>query len=940
MVAGLVVFRAGRAGHGEQALAAIGEGILRAGGQADDGLVDLVGLEDRYGMAAFILPLHGAVELGVPGNRRHRGLALLGGGYAIDAEVVHLLRVGQGAELQRDGVAHGRGAHRRASVHILHADRPQTEAAGQAGEVHHGLVAHAGAEGAVVRQAGRPGDGGAVGHGVFLAGSVLPDGGVVVELQHRALPHLGDDSIGQGYVDFVAACDGCARRKVLIFVIDGVVALRFYLDSQQPARIGGGHHIAGGSADRGLGLVVGFRPGPRILDLGGLRSRDRVDLNRNRLAHLRRAADVLLRGFVIKVDAGNQLALQHSGGSGAGHSRAVVLQRYADLLAHIVGLDGIGGIGAALGHGADLPQVQAFRRRQVLRVGLGGNHVAHHGVGHAEGDGVQGELAVHRAGDGASHHAAVDALAIGANVDGLAGMLRFDLEGIVPALLDGFILAGNIPVVQHGISRHSLDRLGGRGQRHAHGRGHAVHSDPGQIRHLHGLAGVAFHRTGALVGARGLHGDRLAHVKGSRRIGRAGAHLDTVHIPDVAGSGAAGRHGGADSLSHHGEGRAQLHFLQGQRIRNGRGHVAGSPAGKIAGAGGIDLNLLVGIGSLHHIGRFGALFHTGHSPAVGSSRGGRRNHSLQNVACQRRGMIGVGIDDHHAGDLALLGHRLRQHADLLLRPLAGAGHFHADLVAHVGGGGGVSRSGAQLGAAHLVPVPLIGHRGLRRRNGRQQGIAHQRILIIELHLGQSAVGNGGGSGRRRGQSDVLAHHIAHAGADHHTGPFALIAQNGQRRSVAVQAQTAAVGRGAQPGALAVARVYGSAAQRRRAGRAAAAAGNQELAHHVAAERARLNAGPDGSLFQHGDNRTGRQRGLAGIVGAGAKAQTHPVLVAALHGRIAGLCQRGAHGRHGQQNRSQQQCDDDLLHSPYPSITAYRGGRTDRPALYTAIIHCK
>ena len=671
-----------------------------------------------------------------------------------------------------------------------------------------------------------------------------------------------------------------------------------------------------------------------------LRSRGRSDFRRNRLPHLRLVTDVLLSGFIIEVSARDFLFLQHLIGRGAGHSRAVVLQRYADLLAHIVGLDGIGGIGAALGHGADLPQVQAFRRRQVLRVGHSGDLIAHHRVGHAEGDGVQGELAVHRAGDGASHHAAVDALAIGANVDGLAGMLRFDLEGIVPALLDGFILTGNIPVVQHGISRHSLGRLGGRGQRHAHGRGHAVHGDPGQIRHLHGLAGVAFHRTGALVGARGLHGDRLAHVKGSGRIGRAGAHLDAVHIPDVAGGGAAGRHRGADSLSHHGEGRAQLHFLQGQRIRNGRGHVAGSPAGKIAGAGGIDLNLLIGIGSLHHIGRFGALFHTGHSPAVGSSRGGRRNHSLQNVACQRRDMIGVGIDDHHAGDLALLGHRLRQHADLLLRPLAGAGHFHADLMARIGGGGGISGGGAQLFAAHAVPIPLVGYRGMGGRNGGQQGITHQRILIIEFHLGQSAVGNGGGSGRRRGQGDVLGHHIAHAGADHHTGPFALIAQNGQRRSVAVQAQTATVGRGAQPGAQAVAREHGSAAQRRRAGRAAAAAGNQELAHHVAAERARLNAGPDGSLFQHGNNRTGRQRGLAGIVGAGTKAQTHPVLVAALHGRIAGLCQRGAHGRHGQQNRSQQQCDDDLLHSPYPSITAYRGGRTDRPALYTAIIHCK
>ena len=160
MIAGLLVYRAGRAGHGEQALAAVGEGVLRSGGQADDGLVDLIGLEDRNSIALFILPGHGALVLRTIADSRHRGLALLGSGHAVDAEVVHLLLVGQGAELQRDCVAHRRGAHRRASVHILHADRAQTVAAGHAGEVHHGLVVDAGAEGSVVRQAGRPGDGG------------------------------------------------------------------------------------------------------------------------------------------------------------------------------------------------------------------------------------------------------------------------------------------------------------------------------------------------------------------------------------------------------------------------------------------------------------------------------------------------------------------------------------------------------------------------------------------------------------------------------------------------------------------------------------------------------------------------------------------------------------------------------------------------------------
>ena len=298
-------------------------------------------------------------------------------------------------------------------------------------------------------------------------------------------------------------------------------------------------------------------------------------------------------------------------------------------------------------------------------------------------------------------------------------------------------------------------------------------------------------------------------------------------------------------------------------------------------------------------------------------------------------MVGVGVDDHHAGNLAFLGHRLGQDADLLPRPLAVAGHLQADLVAHVGGGGGIGRSGAQLGAAHFVPIPLVVHRGLCGRDRRRQGIAHQRILIIELHLGQGAVGNGRGFGRRRGQGDELGHHIAHAGADHDPGPFALVAQNGQRRAIAVQAQTAAVGRGAQPRAQTVARIHGSGAQRRSAGRIAAVAGNQELAHHVAGERARLNARPDSSLLQHGNDRAGRQRGLAGIAGAGAKAQTHPVLVAALHGRIAGLCQRGAHGRHGQQNRSQQQCDDDLLHSPYPSINSV-SRRSNRQ---TRLVYC-
>ena len=930
MVAGLVVFRADRAGNGEQALTAVGEGVLRSGGQADDGLVDLIGLEDRNSIALFILPGHGSLILGTIADSRHRGLALFGGGHAIDAEVVHFLRGGQLAKVDGHSVAHQRTGHGGLAIHIGGADGAQTVAAGQAGEVHHGLVALAGAEGAVVRQAGRPGDVGAVGHSVGLARSVLPDGGVVVQLEHRALAHLGGDGGSQRHVDRIAARNGGLGRKGLFIIVDDIAAGGFYLGDDLLASIAGGDGVAGGSGSRLLAA-----DGPRVLHAAGGRRFRRVDLHRDRLAHLRLAADVLLGAFVIEVDAGNILVLQYSAGSSAGGGRAVVLQRDADLLAHIVGGDGVGIIRAALGHGADLPQIQAVCLGQILRVGHRGDHVAHHRLRHGEGHAVQGVLAVHRAGDGAGHHAAVDTLTIGADIDRLADMLVFHRIGVAPAALDRLVLAGNIPVVQHGVGSPGLCRFGSGGQGHAHHRSIAVQRHLGQVDHLHRLAGSAFHRTGALVRAGGLHGDDLAHIKGGRRIGSAGAHLDAVHIPDIAGGGAAGGHGSGDRLTHHGEGRAQFDFFQFQRVGDLGGHIAGGLAGKIAGAGGVDLDLLAGIGSLHHIGGFLALFHTGNAPAIGDGRGGRRNDGLQNVTRQRRGMVGDGVDNHHASNLAFLGHRLGQDADLLPRPLAGAGHFHADLMARIGGGGGVRRSGAQLGAAHLVPVPLIGHRGLRRRNGRQQGIAHQRILIIELHLGQGAVGNGGGSGRRRGQGDELGHHIAHAGADHDPGPLALVAQNGQRRAIAVQAQTAAVRRGAQPRAQAVARIHGSGAQRRSAGRAAAAAGNQELAHHVAAERARLNARPDSSLLQHGNDRAGRQRGLAGIAGAGAKAQTHPVLVAALHGRIAGLCQRGAHGRHGQQNRSQQQCDDDLLHSPYPSINSV-SRRSNRQA---RLVYC-